>query len=235
MKISRVSSDSRSNTRLSIITALISIIAISAYLLVSPRPVKSALVPAVAINKYFNSGTAAGDVFELLVIQDNLDMRGMIVKDFSSNSVRSGTLIVLRNDNSAADTTVGGADFNLDIGMTNTTFFTSGGGTFDIATTDMIMIKAAGSGTAGVTGSLHVLAGGAAGTQFNNAPAPKLIASGTSPGGQFVFANNSTQNGMDFDGTDATGNATGLTRKAIAARPLRLLRSACPRPLLRAA
>src|SRR5437764_8043528 len=87
---------------------------------------------SVVVNKYFNSGTTA-DVVELLVIQDNLDMRGMIIKDFSGNmandnggkyqfsnnslwsSVRSGTLIVLRNDNSAADTTVGGADYNLDL------------------------------------------------------------------------------------------------------------------------
>src|SRR4029079_9066153 len=145
-------------------------------------------------NKYFNSGGAngAGDIFELLVIQDHLDMRGMIDKDFSAHmvhdgggkftfttnalwsSVRSGTLIVLRTDNSAADTTTGGADYNLDIGMLNTTFFTSGGGTFDIATTDMVMIKAAGTGTAGVTGSIHVLAGGTAGAQFKHTPPPQL-------------------------------------------------------------
>lgn len=231
MKLACLHFPSRKHSRFSIFTALISIVALSAYLFIAPNSVKSALVPAVAVNKYFNSGGAngAGDVFELLVIQNNLDMRGMIVKDFSANmvndgggkftltnnalwnGVRAGTLIVIRNDNSAADTTVGGADFNLDIGLLNTTFFTSGGGTFDIATTDMVMIKGAGTGTAGVTGSIHVLAGGTAGAQFNSAPAPKLIASGTSASNQFVFANNSTQNGMDFDGTDATGNATGLT------------------------
>jgi predicted extracellular nuclease len=188
-----------------------------------------ALTPDVVVNKYFNSGTATGDVIELLVIQNNLDMRGMIIKDFSSSmandgggkftfttnalwsSVRSGTLIVLRNDNSAADTTVGGADYNLDIGMTNTIYFTSGGGTFDIATTEMVMIKAAGSGTAGVTGSIHVLAGGTAGAQFTATSPPKLIASGTSGTNQFVFANSSTQSINDFNGTDATGAATGLT------------------------
>jgi predicted extracellular nuclease len=187
--------------------------------------------PTVVVNKYFNGGGASGggDVAELLVIQNNLDMRGMIIKDFSASmvndgggkftfttnalwsSVRSGTLIVLRTDNSAADTTVGGADYNLDVGMANTTYFTSGGGTFDIATTEMVMIKAAGSGTAGVTGSIHVLAGGTAGAQFTATAPPKLIASGTSVSGQFVFANNSTQSINDFNGTDATGNATGLT------------------------
>jgi predicted extracellular nuclease len=209
-----------------IVTLLILFSSATIYLLSPPRPVKSALIPSVAVNKYFN-GTP--DVLELLVIQDNLDMRGMIVKDFSSNmandgggkftfttdalwsSVRSGTLIVLRNNNSAADTTVGGADYNLDIGLQNTTYFTGGGGTFDIATTDMVMIKAAGSGTTGVTGNIHTLAGGTAGAQFTATASPKLIASGTSGTNQFVFANNSTQNGMDFDGTDATGAATGLT------------------------
>ena len=197
--------------------------------MVSSVRVRSAGNPSVVINKYFNSGTTA-DIVELLVIQDGLDMRGMIIKDFSSNmandgggkyqfstdslwsSVRAGTLIVLRNNNSAADVLVGGTDFNLDVGMQNTTYFSAvGTGSFDIATTEMVMIKAAGSGDAGVTGSIHVLAGGTAGAQFTSAPVPKLRAAGTSPGGQFVFANSSTQTINDFDGTDATGAATGLT------------------------
>jgi DNA/RNA endonuclease G (NUC1) len=182
----------------------------------------------VVINKYFNSGSTA-DIVELLVIQNNLDMRGMILKDFSSSmandgggkyqfstnalwsSVPSGTLIVLRNNNSAADTTVGGGDYNLDIGLQNTTYFTNAGGTFDIAAVEEVMIKAAGSGAAGVTGSIHALAGGTAGAQFTATAPPKLIATGQSGTNQFVFANNSTQSINDFDGTDATGAASGLT------------------------
>ena len=189
---------------------------------------RGVVTASVVVNKYFNSGTTA-DVVELLVIQNNLDMRGMIIKDFSTSmandgggkftfndvalwsSLPAGTLIVLRNDNTAADTTVGGGDFNLDVGLTNTTYFTSGGGAFDIATTEMLMIKSAGSGTAGVTGSIHVLAGGTAGTQFTATAPPKLRSTGTSGTGQFVFANNSTQSLDDYDGTDATGAATGLT------------------------
>src|SRR5918911_598483 len=155
---------------------------------------------SVVVNKYFNTGVtpSTGDTVELLVIQDNLDMRGMIVKDFSSSmandgggkyqfstaalwaSVPKGTLIVLRNDNTAADTTVGGGDYNIDVGMANTTYFSNLGGTFDIAATEMVMIKAAGSGAAGVTGSIHALAGGTAGAQFTSPPTPKLIASGPS-------------------------------------------------------
>ncbi|MEP6635386.1 MAG: DNA/RNA non-specific endonuclease [Acidobacteriota bacterium] len=188
----------------------------------------SAIAQSVVVNKYFNSGTTA-DIVELLVVQDGLDMRGMIIKDFSSSmandgggkyqfstdvlwsNLPAGTLIVLRNNNSAADTSVGGGDYNLDVGMQNATYFSSLGGAFDIATTEMVMIKAAGSGAAGVTGSIHVLAGGTAGAQFTAAPNPKLRATGTSGTNQFVFANSTTQTLADFDGTDATGAATGLT------------------------
>ena len=230
MKTPQTSSLNRRQARRGAVAGLF-ILTISATFYFSDVRVRGGVTASVVVNKYFNGGGAsgAGDVAELLVTQDNLDMRGMIIKDFSSNmandgggkftfttnalwgSVRAGTLIVLRTDNSAADTTVGGTDFNLDIGMANTTYFTSGGGTFDIAGTEMVMIKTAGSGTAGVTGSIHVLAGGTAGAQFTAAPAPKLIASSGSATGQFVFANNSTQTINDFDGTDATGAATGLT------------------------
>jgi endonuclease G len=185
----------------------------------------------VVVNKYFNSGGAsgAGDVVELLVVQNGLDMRGMILKDFSSSmandgggryafttnalwaSVPAGTLIVLRNDTSAADTTVGSGDYNLDLGLKNTTYFTTVAGTFDIAGVEMVMIKAAGSGDAGVTGSIHALAGGAAGAQFTAAPTPKLIASSGSGTNQFVFATNPNSTLADYNGTNATGAATGLT------------------------
>ncbi|MFL6208782.1 MAG: DNA/RNA non-specific endonuclease [Pyrinomonadaceae bacterium] len=193
----------------------------------------SAAAQSVVVNKYFNSGGASGvgDVVELLVIQDGLDMRGMILKDFSSSmandgggkyqfstdtlwaSVPAGTLIVLRNDTSAADTTVGSGDYNLDLGLKNTTYFAAvGTGTFDIATTEMVMIKAAGSGDTGVTGNIHTLAGGTAGTQFTNTTTgAKLRATGTSGTNIFVYANNTTEMLADFNGTDATGGATGLT------------------------
>jgi endonuclease G len=204
--------------------------AIAAVFLCVLACVASASAQSVVVNKYQNSGTTA-DIVELLVIQDGLDMRGMFIKDFSSNmandnggkyqfstdalwsAVPAGTLIVLRNNNSAADVTVGGGDFNIDVGMQNATYFTNAdsANTFDIATTEMVMIKTAASGAAGVTGSIHALAGGTAGAQFTAAPTPKLRATGTSGAGQFVFANNSTQSINDFNGTDATGAATGLT------------------------
>jgi predicted extracellular nuclease len=232
MKYPQTSSLTGQQARANVVGALLSlVIAAAMYFSIPPPAVRSTGMPSVVVNKYFNGGGAsgAGDIVELLVIQDALDMRGMFIKDFSSNmgvdnggkyqfttnalwsSVRSGTIIVLRNDNSAADTTVGGADYNLDVGMQNTTYFTNAGGTFDIATTEMVMIKTAASGAAGVTGSIHALAGGTAGAQFTATAPPKLIASGTSGANFFVFANNTTESINDFDGTDATGGATGLT------------------------
>jgi endonuclease/exonuclease/phosphatase family metal-dependent hydrolase/uncharacterized protein YdeI (BOF family) len=192
----------------------------------------SLFAQSVVVNKFYNQGTtapgAAGDVVELLVIQNNLDMRGMIVKDFTANmandgggkftftnitlwsSVPSGTLIILRNDNTAVD--IDPSDFVLDVGLRNTTYFTGDNPTgFDIATTEMVMIKAAGSGTAGVSGSIHALASGTAGAQFTATAPPKLIASQTTGAQRFAAANNSTQSLADFNGTDATGNLQGLT------------------------
>ena len=188
----------------------------------------SASAQSVVVNKYQNSGTTA-DIVELLVIQDALDMRGMYLKDFSSSmandgggkyqfsndalwsAVPAGTLIVLRNNNSAADVSAGGGDFNIDVGLQNTTYFTNAGGTFDIATVEMVMIKTAASGAAGVTGNIHTLAGGAAGAQFTATTGPKLRATGSSGTNQFVYANSGTQTLADYNGTDATGAATGLT------------------------
>jgi endonuclease G len=187
---------------------------------------------SVVVNKYFDSGDGAGigDAVELLVVQDGLDMRGMIIKDFSGNmggdgggkyqfstnalwsGVRAGTLIVLRfSSTSTEDTIAGGEDFNLDIRLSNATYFTNLGGSFNLSTTDMAMIKATGSDPAGVTGSIHVLAGGTAGSQFTSAPTPKLITSLTAGANFFIYANNSTSTLADFNGTDATGHATGLT------------------------
>src|SRR5436190_643855 len=94
----------------------------------------SSRAQSVVVNKYQNSGTTA-DIVELLVIQDSLDMRGMFLKDFSSNmvtdgggkyqfttdplwaSVPAGTLVVLRNTNNGTDAT--GAATGLTFGAGN--------------------------------------------------------------------------------------------------------------------
>jgi len=178
----------------------------------------------VVINKFIN---ASPDKAELLVVGDNtpghtVDMRGMIFKDFSGSmagdggaqytfttstlwaAVPVGTLIVLSNDNTAGD--IDAADFKLGVGLDNPLYFTKTGGTFDIATTEMLMVKVAGSSAAGTSGGIHALASGTAGTYYTDFVGYKLIATGTTGVDQGVYANNSLGVLADFDGTDATGS-----------------------------
>ena len=183
----------------------------------------------VVVNKYVN---ATPDRVELLVVGNgtvgsNVDMRGMIIKDHGSSmavdeggkfvfannslwaSVPAGTLIVLTTGTTGTeDITVGGGDFNLAVNLGNSTYFTATGG-FDIATTEMVMIKAAGTGVNGVAGGIHALAGGTAGARYTEFTGKKLrspLTSGTSIG---IYANNANSVLADYylaDGTGATGN-----------------------------
>ncbi len=184
----------------------------------------------VVINKYLNVSSnsgGTGDIIELLVTGDGtpgstVDMRRMLVKDHSSSmasdgggkfrfnnitewsAVKAGTLIVLTHAASTSDTDP--ADFLLRLGLLDTTYFASEGGTFDIATTEVVMIKGQDAAAAGVSGSIHALAGGAEGPQFSAASPKKLLAAGTTGTGKGVVANNTTLSLADFDGTDATGD-----------------------------
>ncbi|MFU8892235.1 MAG: Ig-like domain-containing protein [Luteolibacter sp.] len=192
-----------------------------------PWTFTTATRPVVVINKYLNGGGASLDLIELLVIGNEVpgstvDMRGMIVKDFSSSmggdggakfefadtalwqAVPVGTLIVLRFTPTSLDTDPG--NFTLDVGLGDTSLFSGLGGSFDIATNEMVMIKAAGSGADGVDGGIHALAAGAAGSFFTSFNGPKLIATGTTGTGFGVIADNSNSIFEDFDGTGATGN-----------------------------
>lgn len=182
----------------------------------------------VVINKYLNGSVASGDMVELLVVASGtagstLDMRGMILKDASADmtgdnggkytfnadplfaAVKAGTLIVLTNNATTEDTDP--ADYVLRLGMKDPLYFTFTSG-WDIAATEMVMIKTAASGTAGFEGSIHVLANGAEGANFTTAAPKKLIASGTTQTAKAVVANNTTGTLADFNGTDATSNLT---------------------------
>ncbi|AWA29033.1 hypothetical protein HYN48_02425 [Flavobacterium magnum] len=182
---------------------------------------------SVVINKYFNSGGTT-DIVELLVIADNTDMRGLWLKDFSGSnandaggsfqfttntlwsSLRAGTLIVLRQGSTAAsDVSVACNDFSLDIGLSNTTYFTAGGGSFDISTNDMVMIK---SGTAaGTANNIHTLRAGAAGTQWTNISTGTKIGT-TSTASSYAIVDNASSVIGDFNlGTSGVTVGTGYT------------------------
>lgn len=178
---------------------------------------------SVVVNKY----NVTTDEVELLVVENNLILQGFIIKDFSNNmnddnggayeftgnalwnSIQPGTLIILRNNNTAND--INPADYTLDIGLQNTTYFASLGGTWDLENTDMVMVKDSGTGASGITGNIHLLAAGTAGVFFTNASDPKLIStSAASVTDPFVYAINSNSEICDFIGNDA-GTVSGLT------------------------
>jgi len=187
--------------------------------------------PTVVINKYLNG---APDMIELLVLGDEtpgntLDMSGMIVKDFSGSmggdgggrftfkttslfsSVPVGTLIVLTNSATSSDVDPSG-DFVIRVGLLDTTYFEAPSGSFDIATTEMVMIKEAGSDPNGSTGGIHALAAGSpAGSFFINFSGAKVIASETTGANLGVSITNTSSSIVDYvSGTDAIGSLSLL-------------------------
>ncbi len=183
--------------------------------------------PPVVINEYANA--APSDFIELLVLQDRLDMRGMILKDFSGtvgsadgggrstfsahglwSTVRAGTLIVVTTDNTATED-LDPDDFVLVVKRSNSIYF-SNSGSIDISASDMVAIKAAGSPADGINGSLHVLAGGSPeGANFILAPWPKVITTGTSASGTAVQLLTPTSSPADLNGGDASLAQGGAT------------------------
>jgi len=191
----------------------------------------AAASPRVVINKYLN---ATPDRVELLVIgtgapNSTVNLQGMILKDFSTNmtgdgggnytfsttqplweAVRAGTLITLSK--TAVNPDLVASDFTLSVGLSDTTYFSpASGGSFDISTTEMVMIKEPGSAVAGTAGAIHTLAAGSPGTLFTPITSAKVIASATTGTNLGVKVNNTNGTIADFiSGTDATG-ALGLT------------------------
>ena len=197
---------------------------------------QAALPLNVVVNECVNANPAAGNIdqVELLVVGtgaagSTADLRGMILKDFSSSlvddtggkfefsqnslwsAVKAGTLIVLSVGTTQTEDT-DPADFVLRLNLGNNTYFTNRGGTFDVGGTDMVMIKAAGSGIQGVAGGIHALAtASGTPTQFSAFTGKKLKATTTAEVGQAVAANNATSAIGDYGTGTATGGLTSFT------------------------
>ena len=183
----------------------------------------------VVVNKYINDGTA--DVVELLVAANGVrgatvDLRGMVLKDFSSNmgadlggkflftnspvwqSVKAGTLIVLSSTNSTED--FAGGDFILRANLSNPDLFKVVSGGFNLGAIEMVMVKAAGMGADGFAGGMHVLSVGTTGTQYSNFNGRKLNSSRSlSSSRPYAFTINDNSSLPDFyanSGADAARN-----------------------------
>jgi hypothetical protein len=201
-------------------------------------PAPPAGAPIVVINKFLN---ITPDLVELLVVGNGtpgttVDLRGMILKDFSSSmandgggkrvfsptapvttpgapadsnlfeAVPVGTLIVVTN--SAVTTDTDTSDFLIRVGLADKACFTGTTGTFDLSAAEMVMLKAAGSAEAGQEGAIHTLAAGP------NAPASYvrfdsvISAKLFATGTNSAIAQNATSTISDFNGVGAISSGT---------------------------
>ncbi len=143
---------------------------------------------AVVVNEYYNTSTAGSvdEWVELVVLQDNVDLRGVRIRDHSNSgvpqtpfqfssstlwsSVAHGTIIVLLQSGSAVPEDTDPADKVL-VAKTNNSALFAPTGSFSIgATSDAIQILTA--------DSVHIHALGH-GTAVGALPLPRAIASGT--------------------------------------------------------
>ncbi|OWP63691.1 hypothetical protein CDA63_07845 [Hymenobacter amundsenii] len=208
-------------------------IAYIAALRASVAPPAGTVVPgAIVVNRVYNGsndGDGRFDAMELLVTQDHLDIRNLLVKDFESNitadnggkyrfnntdfwqDLRAGTTIVLRKLAGPAGYAqdVDASDFTIDLLLENATYLTSesAGNVFNITQTDMVVIKT--GGAAGVAGAIHAFAtrgGGSGGTPsalYTSVTSPKLVSPNTDAGGDpssFHYPLNPDQQLSDYNG-----------------------------------
>jgi len=96
------------------------------------------------------------------------------------------------------------------VNLDSPTYFTNASGGFSVENTDMIMLKAANTGTDGVAGGIHGLAVGSAGTQYNLYKGKRLRSTRTmtSSRGYYAFAQNSSSLASDYYPADGTGAST---------------------------
>jgi hypothetical protein len=185
----------------------------------------------VVVNKFSSNGTS--DFIELLVAGGGVpgtpvDLRGMVLKDFSSNmgadlggkyifsdssiwqAVGAGTLIVLSSSNSTED--LNPSDFILRANLSNTSLFTVASGGFDITATDMVMVKMAGTGADGIAGGMHALSAGSRGTQYSNFNGRKLNSQQALGSSRiFAYALNNSSSLADFYSSSGADTARTLT------------------------
>lgn len=143
---------------------------------------QNSIPTSVVVNKFQNG---LPDRVELLVIGNTndaapgppVDMRGMILKDFSANrtaddggkfrfadheiwsKVKAGTLIVLSAGTQSTEDT-DPADFVLRVNLGNSTLIKQEAAGFDIDDLEMVLIKPASMGVEGIAGGIHALAAG---------------------------------------------------------------------------
>ena len=192
-------------------------------------------ITGIVVNRAYNgSSTADGstDAVELLVTQDRLDIRGLIVKDFESNltldnggkiqfkdnalwkDLRVGTTIVLRRLASGITgyvTDTDAADFTVDMLMENTTYLadlSNPGQNFNLTNTDMVLLK---TGLAsGIDNPVHALVSnnGSTNALYTGLTGPKLVFNAALGTGAFLYPLNPAQSTADYNGSSVASSTS---------------------------
>lgn len=180
--------------------------------------------PSVVVNKYFNATNQTTEWVELLVIEDNLDMRGMQVRDFSSagntqspvtfsnnslwSSIPKGTFVVLlgKGNTQAQDSDI--TDKKLIISDTSSRYFSGSASGFDIAgTADAVEVLTSGST------HIHSLSHGSKPGNIGSLPSPTANSTGALSSNNVVqFINVSAIS--DFGLDSKTGKSATATQAA---------------------
>ncbi|MBC6700141.1 carbohydrate-binding protein [Hymenobacter puniceus] len=189
----------------------------------------------IVVNRVYNAGPAsdgAADAVELLVVQDHLDARGLIVKDFDADlttdnggkyqfkdqalwkDLRLGTTIVLRKLAAGIPGYVedlSASDSRLDLALENTTYLTSLSGpgqVFNLTDTDMVLLKT--GSASGVANPVHafVTGTGNATALFAATTGPKLVSTAANAAGSFQYPLSTAQTTADFDGAKAAASSS---------------------------
>ena len=197
---------------------------------------QNAVPTSVVVNKFQNG---LPDRVELLVTGDTndaapgppVDMRGMILKDFSANrtadeggkfrfadheiwsKVKAGTLIVLSAGTQSTEDT-DPSDFVLRVNLGNPTLMKQEAPGFDIDNYEMVMIKPASMGVEGFAGGIHALAAGQVSslTIYGSYTGKKLRSKeALNSGKSIVYARASSLTGYNSTAESAASTESGLT------------------------
>ncbi|MET4075179.1 carbohydrate-binding protein [Hymenobacter sp. UYCo722] len=192
-------------------------------------------ITGIVVNRVYNgSSTSDGatDAVELLVTQDHLDIRGLIVKDFESNltldnggkiqfidnalwkDLRVGTTIVLRRLASGITgyvTDTDASDFTLDMLMENTTYLadlSNTGQNFNLTNTDMVLLKT--GPASGIDNPVHALVSnnGSTNALYTGLTGPKLVFNAVLATGAFLYPLNPAQSTADYNGTSVASSTS---------------------------
>lgn len=188
----------------------------SVFLLLFLITAKNSFSQAVVVNEYFNGFSQKTDWIEILVVQNNLDLRNYQIRDFSGTgnpqspmvfsnnpywaNIKSGTLIVITGDSSVFTQDTTKWDFNILVKKSSDTTFLKGS-QFNIAVaSDAIQIR-----NNNDTTHVHALIHGAANQNSTQAPKgywPNSLSGGLSvipQGGSLFFTKPTAMTIADFN------------------------------------